>query len=328
MWRLWRLFRRERFTIVHTHQVKAALFAQMAARLAGVPIVVNTIHGFYFHEGTPLARRRAWIALERFAARFSTLLLSQNREDIPTAIAEGICPPDRIEHLGNGIDIARFDRAAIAPDALARLRAEFGFGPQDVVLGFVGRLVREKGILELFEAVRQLRARHRRLRLLVIGPIDADKPDALQPSVAASFGIGDIVAFAGYRSEMPELYGLMDVSALPSHREGLPRAPMEAAAMGVPVVATAIRGCREVVRDGETGFLVPVGDAGRLAEALDRILSDPGLARRMAVEARRVAVSDFDERLVFARVKSAYVRLLRARGIDPAVHEAGETAEV
>lgn len=325
-WQLWRLFRRERFTIVHTHQVKAAVYGQIAARLAGVPIVVNTIHGFYFHERTHPLKRRAWILLERVAARCSSLLLSQNREDIPTAVNEGICAPDRIEHLGNGIDMARFDPSAIAPAAILRLRGEFGFGPDDVVIGFVGRLVREKGVLELFEAIRTLRRRHSRLRLLVIGPVDVAKSDALDPTVAATFGVADIVSFAGYRHDMPELYRLMSVCVLPSHREGMPRAPMEAAAMGVPVVATAIRGCREVVRDGETGLLVPVGDPVRLAQALDEILSDRARAQRMASEAREVAIRHFDERQVFERVAAAYRRLLRTHGCEPAVRDVEEAA--
>ena len=320
-WRLWRIFRRERFTIVHTHQVKAALFGQWAARLAGVPIVVNTIHGFYFHDRTPRLKRRAWILLERIEALASTLLLSQNREDIPTAVREGICSSDRIEHLGNGIDVRRFDRRTLDPAAVSRTRRDLGCGPDDIIVGFVGRLVREKGILELFDAVRQLRPRHSRLRLLVIGPVDADKADALHPGTANDFGIADITTFAGYRHDMPELYALMNVAVLPSHREGLPRAPMEAAAMGVPVVATSIRGCREVVREGETGFLVPVGNAEALAEAIDKVLSDTSRSSAMAVEARRVAEEAFDERLVFARVQLAYTRLLSERGLSAPAFE-------
>jgi lipopolysaccharide/colanic/teichoic acid biosynthesis glycosyltransferase len=307
---LWRLFRRERFDIVHTHQVKAATFAQLAARLAGVPLVVNTIHGFYFHEHTPPLKRHAWILLERALARLSTVLLSQNREDIDTAVREGICGRERIHHIGNGIDVRRFDRTAVDPARLDTLRRELGLSADDRVVGFVGRLVREKGVLELFEAVRLLRDRVPRLRLLMIGPVDTDKPDAIRPSTAEAYGIGDVAVFAGYRYDMPELYALMDACALPSHREGMPRSPMEAAAMGVPCVVTAIRGCREVVRDGESGVLVPVSDPAALAGALMRVLAGDGVAETMAARAREIACEQFDERLVFARVKHAYDRLL------------------
>jgi lipopolysaccharide/colanic/teichoic acid biosynthesis glycosyltransferase len=310
---LWRLFRREHFTIVHTHQVKAALYAQLAARLAGVPIVVNTVHGFYFHDNTPRLKRRAWVRLERVLARLSHALLSQNREDIETAVREGICASDKIAHIGNGIDVRRFDRAAVDADRLEAVRRELGLAAGDQVVGFVGRLVEEKGVLELFDALRLVRDRFPRVRLLMIGPVDQDKADAIQPSTADAYGIGDITVFAGYRHDMPELYALMNVCVLPSHREGMPRSPMEAASMGVPCVATAIRGCREVVRDGETGWLVPVNDAPALAEGIGRILGDAAAAARMAARARSIACGDFDERLVFERVKAAYDRLLQRR---------------
>ena len=324
-WVLWRLFRRERFTIVHTHQVKAAVFAQLAARLAGVPIVVNTIHGFYFHENTPWLKRRAWILLERLVARLSPLLLSQNREDIETAAREGICGRDQIRHIGNGIDVERFDRSAVDPARVEALRHTLGFEKGDVVVGFVGRLVREKGVLELFEAIRRLRPRFPALRLLVIGPVDSDKPDAIRRATAAAYGIDDITAFTGYRHDMPDLYALMNVCVLPSHREGMPRSPMEASAMGVPCVATAIRGCREVVLEGENGYLVPVSDPEALASGIARILDDAARAAHLSARARSIACAQFDERLVFDRVKAAYVRLLLQKGFDPVA--LGVTAE-
>ncbi len=312
-WALWRLFRREHFTIVHTHQIKAAMFAQLAARLAGVPLVVNTVHGFYFHDNTPPLKRTAWVLLERALARLSHAVLSQNREDIHTAVQEGICQPGQIEHIGNGIDVCRFDRAAVDIDRLEALRRELGLSPDEQVVGFVGRLVAEKGILELFDAMRVLRRRFPMCRLLMIGPVDSDMVDAIQPSTADTYGIGDITVFTGYRHDMPELYRLMNVCVLPSHREGMPRSLMEAAAMGVPCVATSIRGCREVVQEAITGFLVPVHDAQALADGIGRILGDEGTAAGMAARARHVACEQFDERLVFERVKLAYDRLLDQR---------------
>jgi glycosyltransferase involved in cell wall biosynthesis len=314
-WQIFRLCRRERFTIVHTHQVKAALFGQLAARLAGVPIVVNTVHGFYFHEHTPPLKRRAWIRLERLCARFSDRLLSQNREDIGTAVGEGICAPERIQHLGNGIDVRRFDRAAVAADRIAALRTELGIPDDRPVIGFVGRLVREKGVLELFDAARRLRARGLDFRLLIVGPVDAEMTDALRPDAADAFGLRDVTVFAGYRHDMPAIYALMTLLVLPSHREGLPRAPMEASAMGVPTIATAIRGCREVVRPGENGELVPVRDATTLAAAIERVLRTPGLAASLGSNAVAMARAEFDEQIVFARVRRAYEELLSAKGL-------------
>ena len=311
---IWRLCRRERFTIVHTHQIKAVLFGQIAAKLAGVPLVVTTVR-FYFHEHTPPMKKRLWVAVEKFCARFANRLLSQNREDVVAAVENGICSPDKIEYLGNGIDVRRFDPAAVPQQRVQQLRRQFGLADDALVVGFVGRLVEEKGILELLEAVANLRQKHPRMRLLVVGPVDSDKPDHLDASAAARAGIADITLFAGYRDDMPELYALMTVLVLPSHREALPRSPMEAASMGVPTIASAIRGCREVVRPEESGLLVPVRDAKAIAAALDRMLSDPALTARMGARARAIALAEFDEQIIFGRVVEVYRRLLTAKGL-------------
>jgi glycosyltransferase involved in cell wall biosynthesis len=321
-WELWRIFRRESFTIVHTHQVKAAVIAQFVARLAGVPVVVNTLHGFYFHEHTPPVKRRLWVTLEKWCARWSDLILSQNREDIPTALNARICSRERIEHLGNGIDVRRFDPAALDERRVAAARRELALPDDALVVGFVGRFVEEKGVLDLFAAVRALRPRYPSLRLLMVGLVDRDKADAVTPDVAARYGIDDLTVFAGYRHDMPAMYGLMHVAVLPSHREGMPRAPMEASAMRVPCVASDVRGCREVVRSGVNGILVPVRDSQRLAEALDRLLADEPLRRRLGNGGRDVAVAEFDERQVFARTIDAYARLLQRRGLPvPLAHD-------
>jgi glycosyltransferase involved in cell wall biosynthesis len=173
----------------------------------------------------------------------------------------------------------------------------------------VGRLVREKGYLEFFAAARALREQFPAARFVVVGPMENEKQDALGPDTARAYGLGEEIQFLGMRSDMPALYAQMDVLVLPSHREGFPRAPMEAAAMGVPTVATNIRGCREVVVAGESGLLVPLRDPPALAAALSRLLREPALRQTMGEAARRRALSHFDEQVVFARVADTYRRL-------------------
>jgi glycosyltransferase involved in cell wall biosynthesis len=304
LWRLYRVMRKGRFTIVHTHNPKPGLLGQLAARMAGTPIVINTLHGFYFHEHTPPFWRRFFVTMEKVAARCSDVILSQNREDIQTAVREGICKPELIKLLGNGIDIGRFDRRRLSADVLARKRQELGIPDGVPVVGFVGRLVREKGILELMEAAVEIRKRAPDVRFLLIGPIDYEKADALTPAVAGEYGLAERCIFAGFREDMPELFALMDVFALPSHREGFPRSPMEASAMGAPSVVTDIRGCREAVEDGRNGYLVPLGDAEALGAALWEVLLDKEKARRMGANGRLMAEERFEEQLVFERVKA------------------------
>ncbi|MFN7930706.1 MAG: glycosyltransferase family 4 protein [Blastocatellia bacterium] len=312
---LYDVMRRERFTIVHTHTPKPGLLGQMAARMAGVPIVVNTLHGFYFHDHMPKFWRQFYIATEKIAARCSHAILSQNSEDIQTAIREKICRPEQIQFLGNGINVRRFDRATLDEARLVQMRNEFGLADGEPVVGFVGRLVQEKGILDLLQAARLVLQREPKTRFLIVGPIDEEKTDALTPAIAREYGIAERCVFTGRRADMPELYALMDVFVLPSYREGFPRSPMEAAAMGVPCVATDIRGCREAVAHGQNGLLFPLGDVEALAQAVGSILADEQWAQQLGAAGRKLACAKFDEQLVFDKVKAEYTRLLRARGL-------------
>jgi glycosyltransferase involved in cell wall biosynthesis len=324
--RLYRTMRRGRFTVVHAHNPKPGLLAQVAARLARVPVVVNTLHGFYFHERSRPAVRRFYVALEKLAARCSDVIFSQNEEDVETALRERIARPGQIRFLGNGIDLSRFDPVRVGPEARWRTRAALGIAEDAPVVGFVGRLVAEKGIGELLEAARTVRARVPETRFLLVGMLDLEKPDHVRPEVAEGLGLGDACVFTGIRQDMPELYRAMDVFVLPSYREGFPRAPMEAAAMRLPCVATDVRGCRQAVAHGRNGLLVPPGAAGALAAAILELLGDPELARRLGEEGRRRAVAEFDERRVFAQVLAEYERLLTEKGLAHRIPPAAEAA--
>lgn len=314
--RLTQVLRRERPAIVHTHTPKAGLLGQYAALLAGVPVRVHTIHGLYLPGHMTPRTRPLYVALERVTMWPAHLSLSQNPEDIPVAVEERICHPARITLLGNGIDLSRFDPARIDAARVQRLRAEFGFAADDPVVGIVGRVNREKGYVEFFQAAARIAARVPKVRFLVVGPVESEKFDALDPmKLARDNGVEDRVVYLGLRDDMPEMYALMTLLVLPSHREGFPRAPMEASAMGLPVVATNVRGCRQVVVDGQTGFLTPLRDPEGLADAIVRVLEDLPLARRMGDAARVYALEKFDERQAIRRTLDAYGRLLgQARG--------------
>jgi glycosyltransferase involved in cell wall biosynthesis len=153
------------------------------------------------------------------------------------------------------------------------------------------------------------------VRFLLVGPIDDQKADMLTPGMARQAGVEEMCVFTGLRNDMPEMYALMNVFVLPSHREGFPRSPMEASAMGVPCVVTNIRGCREAVEHGRNGLLVPLGDVQALAGTISELLTDREKALRMGQEGRRMAMERFDERAVHEKVKSEYGRLLAEKGL-------------
>lgn len=303
-----RVFRRQRFDVVHTHTPKAGLLGPLAARLAGVPVVLHTIHGLLFHDGTPRWKRRLFWMAERFTAAFSDHLLSQSSEDVDSAVRAGVCPANKISYLGNGIDVARFS-PTVAGTARARLRRSFGFLESDFVVGAVSRLVYEKGCGELLAAAERLTARNAGIKFLIVGPQEPDQKDAIPAERIAALGSTGAIVFAGWRADMAACYAAMDSFLLPSHREGIPRACMEAAAMERPVIATDIRGCREVVRHGETGLLVPVKNVDAIVDAVEELGADRARAAVMGVWGRRHILRNFDHRQVLARLVAFYSRL-------------------
>ncbi|MFM8305364.1 MAG: glycosyltransferase family 4 protein [Actinomycetota bacterium] len=300
---LWRVLREERPDVLHTHNPKPGLYGRIVGRLAGVPIVVNTVHGLYAAPDDRLAKRLLVYALEAVAARFSDAELVQNPEDLALLRRYRISP--RAQLLGNGVDLDRFDPDRFPPGRRAALRAELGVRDDQVVVGTVGRLVREKGYPELFAALASLGGEDPgRFVLVCVGGEDPEKADRLAPELLESARAGG-VRLLGHRDDVEDLLGAFDVFVLASHREGFPRAAMEAAAMGLPLVATDIRGCREVVDPGVNGVLVPVGDAPALADAV-RGLADPSRRARLGRASRDLAVRRFDERAVVRRVMDTY----------------------
>lgn len=306
-----RLFRALRPDLVHTHNPKPGVYGRIAARAARVPAVVNTVHGLYATPDDRAVKRAVVYGLERLASTCSDAELVQNPEDVATLRRIGV-PARKVYLLGNGIDLARFARARIPDARVEEVRRSVGAGPDDVVCGLVGRLVWEKGYREVFAAVARLRAQHPRLRVFVAGPFDEAKADAVTPADIEQ-AERDGIVFLGMRDDVDVLYAAMDLYVLASHREGWPRSAMEAAAMGVPVVATDIRGCRQVVDPGVTGLLVPVRDAVALADAVGALVDDPARRAAMGAAATAKAARDFDEQHQIATTLAVYQALLGSR---------------
>jgi glycosyltransferase involved in cell wall biosynthesis len=317
------ILRRQRIDIVHGHTLNGVLWGQLAGRLAGCPVVLQTVHGFFFHDNMRPLTRRALIQVERVAAWSSDAMLSQSLEDIATATAEGIGSHCRhVTHLGNGIDLSLYNPGRFTAADRQRVRGELGFGPEDKVVVIVGRLARDKGYYELCEAMRTVVQQHPHARLLSIGPGDEERVATFDP---AALGLTKLpwARFLGRREDVPQLLHAADLAVLPSHYEGYPRFLMEAHAMGLATIATDVRGCREVVSPGVTGRLVPLGDAAALAEAIAALLADDAMRRAYGAAAVRRAAELFDERDVFRRVEQTYRLLLAEKNVCAPRHVGG-----
>ena len=306
MWRLYRLARRGRYDVVHVHTPITAVIGRIAARLARVRMIVYTAHGFPFHEGMRWPFRWAAILLERVLSRwFTHLVLTQSKEDYELALSRRIIPPQKLRWIGNGVSLQLYSPKGSGDGA----RREFGLPENAKVVGFIGRLVAEKGVIELFEAMRIVVRAVPEAHLLVVGdalPSDRDRQTkGIAVEMASQAELAGRVTFLGLLDDVHRVLQAVNVVTLPSYREGFPRSIIEAMAAGKPVVATNIRGCREATVHEETGFLVPVGDVQALANRLLTLLGDDTLAKGMGTKARARAVELFDEEQVLQREMEA-----------------------
>lgn len=311
---LWHILRREKIDVLHTHNPKPGVYGRIVGRLAGVPVVVNTVHGLYATDSDRLLKRILVYGLEALAARFSDAELVQSAEDCALLTRRHITRLRATRHLGNGVDLVRFDPNRFSDQHRSELRKRLSIREDQIVVGMVGRLVAEKGYLELFEAASLLDDRY---VILTAGHEDPSKSDALTPEAVRSAERRGI-RFLGMRADIEELYRAMDIFVLPSYREGFPRAAMEAAAMGLPVIATDIRGCREVVSPGLNGLLITPKDAVSLAHAICELGDDPELRATMGQAGRERASEQFDERDVIATVLETYKAIAERKGLNVA----------
>ena len=310
---LYEVLRRERFDIVHSHNPKGTLLGPMVGQLARVPVVMHTVHGFLFNENTTGLVRGLALGAELWCARWCGHLLFQSEEDYHFARNHCFKAPERLHLVGNGIDERRFDLDRY-PGARRQKRAALGLEEGHLVVGMVARLVREKGYCEFFEMASRLVREFPQLRLLVVGITEPDQSDALDPRpLIAAHGLEGRCLVLEQRQDMPELYACMDVAVLPSHREGIPRALMEAAAMGVPIAATDIRGCREVIVPEESGLLFPLKDVQGFTAAVRRLLLDEGLRRRLGEAGRQRVLAHYTEARTAGRIIDCYERFLEQR---------------
>jgi len=301
------LFRELRPDIVHTHTPKPGYVGRLAARMSRVPVVVHTVHGIFALPEDRWPKKAVVYTFDRVASSWSDIELLQNPEDFPVLRRLRI-PERRLRLLGNGIDLGRFDRGRIDPQRVAALRSELGFDSDDVVCGAVGRLVWEKGYREVFAAAARLRLDAPHLRFLIVGPTEAR--DAVpQAELDRAAALGN-VTFLGLRDDLEDLYAVMDFYVLASYREGFPRSAMEAAAMGLPLVVTDIRGCRQVVDDGVNGIRIPVRDAAALARAMAVLVDDTAMRRRMGEASTAKARREFDQQDVIDTTLQTYEQLL------------------
>jgi glycosyltransferase involved in cell wall biosynthesis len=302
LWRLYRFLRRERYRAVHTHTSKAGFVGRLAARMAGVPAVVHTVHGFAFHERSPWAVRRFYSTLERIAAHWCDRIVSVSRFHRDWAVSLGICDGSRITAIPNGIAPPPRNRAISSVCLRRRLQVP-GDGP--LILS-MARLAPGKGLEYLIEAAASLPPELSGARIAIAG--DGPARTAIE-RLAEERGVGERVILLGFREDVGDLLAACDIVALPSLREGLSIALLEAMSAGKPIIATSIGSHVEVASQAEIALLVPPADSGSLAAAIAKLANDLALRARLGHNARELFEKHYTEDRMLDGYRQLYANL-------------------
>lgn len=296
---LYKIIKKENIDIVHVHTPIAAVLGRIAAKMAGVEKIIYTVHGFH-------TSHKFFYYIEKLMAKYFTdFIFTVNSEDLKFAIENNFIETNKIVNINSvGIDIDKFNPDNIEEEKIISLKTSFKISLNNKIIGFVGRIVKEKGILDLLKAFINISNKIDNCKLLIVGSSELGERDNTTKleieKLIDKYNLKDKVIFTGYREDIPELLSLMDIFVLPSYREGMPVSLLEAMAMEKCVVATDIRGCREEV-DTTTGKLYPPGDIEKLTQILIHLLQNLEEANKLGKNARQKVTKLFDQKKVIEK---------------------------
>ena len=298
-WTLYRWYRKEQPDIVHHFTIKPVIYGSIAARMAKIPKIVNTVTGlgYVFTDEKITWLRRLVVGLYRISLSCADFTFFQNQDDYDFFLSRGLVKESGTALLpGSGVDCEHFSPVP-GPNPLEKSQPTFLM---------VSRLLKDKGIYEFVEAARLVKEHYPKARFQLLGRRDVRNPNVVPESDLKSWDNQGLVSCLGEVSDVRPMMEKSDVVVLPSYREGIPRALLEAAAMAKPIITTDAVGCREVVDDEINGLLVPVKDAPALARAMERMINDPEMRKRMGKAGRKKVEREFDEKIVIKKILKTY----------------------
>jgi len=299
---IWRVLVQEKYDIVHTHSSVAGVVGRLAAFTAGVPVIIHHVHGWGLHESMPGWTRMLYLNLERLCARFTTRLIVVCRPDIQKGLAHRIGKEGQFTLIYNGIDLEKFRQ----PADDHQMRSELGLDPDCKLVGMIGRLDEQKNPLDFIRAAALVAKSYSEAQFLVVGD------GSLRPEcerLIKELHLKEKVFLLGYRNDVAKILSILTITAMSSLWEGLPLAFLEAMSAGKPIVANDVDGAREVVIDGETGFLVPPHQPSKMAERILYLLNNETLYNRMRYVAQERSRYFSTQRMV-GQIEALYKELV------------------
>lgn len=314
IYQLYKLMKKEKYDLIHVHSPIMSVLARISAKLAGAKVVVYTAHGFYFHDDMKKWVYNFFVAIEKVIGKYFTdFIFTQSYEDYILAKEKGFNKAENILCIGNGINLKTFNILNVKEEKI-EIRKSFELENDDFVIVFVGRLVKEKGIFDLLEAFKMLSHKYNKVKLLVVGDnVKGDRDTEFFEKYKSLINDSNIEAnirFLGLRNDINRILKAGDIFVLPSYREGMPRSIIEAMAMEKVVIATNIRGCREEVVDGETGYLVPVNSYKDIYTKISGLIMDRDKVNLMGTKGKARAELLYDEENVIEMQIKVFKKLL------------------
>jgi len=300
--------------IVHTFDTKPAVLGRLAAWFAHVPVVIGTLPGlgslYSQNDSRTRAIRSIYQPLQKLACSISDLTIFQNHEDAEQFIRNAVVPRHKTSIInGSGVQIQIYGPQKFTMEQCHQMRASLGLDETKIVVVMISRLIRSKGVLEFVQAAKSIREKHPDTVFLLVGSDDCQSIDVLTHDEREL--IAKSVTCLGTRDDVPELLAISDIFVLPTYyREGIPRVLLEAASMGLPIVATNVPGCTEVVEHDANGFLVTPRDVDALRCAIEALVVDSSLRKRFGAVSRQRAITRFDLSIIAGQTAEIYKQLL------------------
>jgi glycosyltransferase involved in cell wall biosynthesis len=316
VWKLYKLFKKEKPVIVHTHTPKAGIVGMLAANLAGVPIRLHTVAGLPLMEAQGL-KRFVLDTVEKLTYSFATKVYPNSKGLEEFILSHRFTNKSKVKMIGNGssngIDTTFFNPSLYTKNSKQELRAQLGISKEDFVFVFVGRLVSDKGVNELVNAFKgltsQLVNQSTHYKLLLVGPLETEL-DPLQDQTLNEIESNLTIITTGFQPDVRPYFAISNALVFPSYREGFPNVVMQAGAMGLPSIVTDINGCNEIIEDGKNGLIIPPKNTKALQEKMLRLVEDEQLYKHLASNSREMITSRYEQKLVWEALLEEYKRLL------------------
>lgn len=317
LWKLYRLLKKEKPSIIHTHTPKAGLLGMLAGRMAGVPVRMHTVAGLPLMENTGV-KRKVLDFVERLTYSCATNVYPNSKHLAGFILENRFCREQKMKVLGNGssngINTRFFQPGEDLEKAAADLKKKYGFTDKNFVFVFVGRLVKDKGIEELVAAFSALKVKHPHIKLLLVGPYEPEL-DPLAPATRKTIETDESIIHAGFQQDIRPFLMISQALAFPSYREGFPNVPMQAGCFNLPSIVTDINGCNEIVEDGKNGLIIPAKNVLELQGAMERLLTNTTLYLTLQSNARKMIVDRYEQKYLWELLLKEYHDQLKAHAI-------------